>query len=140
MRVHLVLLLSLALNASSLHAAEINWHQDVNQAWAKSLEKKRPLLVVFTVPNCFYCAKLKKETLSDSTIAAQVNGQFEPVQIDGQQHPALMKKLGVDGYPTTLLITPAGVVASRIEGYETPQELNPKLLSALEATRVDEQK
>ena len=136
--VRLVWLLALSLFATPALASEIHWHRDVNQAWAKSLKQKRPLLVVFTMPNCFYCTKLKKETLTDPTIADTVKTHFESVQIDGKKHPELMKKLGVEGYPTTLLITPAGEVAGRIEGYETPNELNPKLLSAVKETRVAE--
>jgi hypothetical protein len=105
-------------------AGQLSWNRSVNEAWKKTQQDGRPLLVFVTRADCFYCVKMKGRTYNDSTVAALVNRSFVPLVLDGgTSPPPLLKELNVSVYPTTFIISPRAVILDRIDGYVAPEAL-----------------
>jgi thioredoxin-related protein len=96
-------------------------HKTVEDAWKVAIEKKKPLLVMFTSNNCTYCRKMIADTYSNQQVKELLRGRTESVMAHSDNYAALIKKLGIRGYPSSLLITPEGEVLDFMEGYVDPQ-------------------
>lgn len=114
------------LTASPIIAAEseITWQSDYNKAAREAIRLKKPMLVEITAAWCGYCHKMKRETFSDAGIAKQINGCFIPVSIDADRDAELVEAIGVEGLPTTVIISPDLKIIRRITGYQTAAEFS----------------
>lgn len=97
-------------------------HKTVEEAWKMAIEKKRPLLVMFTSNNCTFCKKMIADTYSNQQVKELLRGKTETVMAHSDHYASLIKKLGIRGYPSSLLISPEGEVLDFMEGYVAPQE------------------
>jgi thioredoxin-related protein len=89
----------------------------VEQAWKSAVAAKKPLLVMFTSDNCMYCEKMLHETYRHPAIERMLAGNAETVLAHSRDYKALAQKLGVRGFPSTLLVSPEGEVLDFMEGY-----------------------
>ncbi len=96
-------------------------HKTVEEAWKVAIENKKPLLVMFTSNNCTFCRKMIKDTYSNQGVKEMLHGRTESVLAHSDNYAALIKKLGIRGYPSSLLISPEGEVLDFMEGYVDPQ-------------------
>jgi len=96
-------------------------HTSVEQAWKSAVATKKPLLVMFTSDSCLYCKKMMKETYQHPAIARMLSQSTETVMAHSRDYRDLVQKLGVRGYPSTLLISPEGNVLDFMEGYVEPK-------------------
>lgn len=96
-------------------------HKTVEEAWDAAVAHKRPLLVMFTSNNCAFCKKMVKETYSHPGVKRILHGRTETVMAHSDDYAALIAKLGIRGYPSSLLISPEGEVLDFIEGYVEPK-------------------
>jgi thioredoxin-related protein len=96
-------------------------HKTVEEAWKVAIEKKKPLLVMFTSNNCTFCRKMITDTYSNQQVKTLLHGRTESVMAHSDDYAALVKKLGIRGYPSSLLISPEGEVLDFMEGYVDPQ-------------------
>ena len=87
----------------------------------------KPVLV--SVGHCSVgrAAKMHSETFPNAAFAAQVNSQFIPVLIDADEQPAVVQKLGVDSFPTVLVISPEQKIVGRFTGFQTAPQLQSRL-------------
>jgi thioredoxin-related protein len=117
----LILLSSSSLAETTRRAtrrqSELFRHATVEQAWKSSVASKKPLLVMFTSDNCLYCKKMMKETYHHPAIERMLSQNTETVVAHSRDYKSLVKKMGVRGYPSTLLISPEGEVLDFMEGY-----------------------
>jgi thioredoxin-related protein len=97
-------------------------HKTVEEAWKVAIEKKKPLLVMFTSNNCTFCRKMIADTYSNQNVKDLLHGRTESVMAHSDHYAALIKKLGIRGYPSSLLISPEGEVLDFMEGYVDAQE------------------
>lgn len=97
-------------------------HKSVEEAWKTAAEKKKPLLVMFTSNNCTFCRKMITDTYSNPQVKELLKGRTESVMAHSDDYASLIKKLGIRGYPSSLLISPDGEVLDFMEGYVAPQE------------------
>jgi thioredoxin-related protein len=113
-------------------------HKTVEEAWKTAIEKKKPLLVMFTSNNCTFCRKMIADTYSNQSIKDLLRGKTESVMAHSDDYAALIKKLGIRGYPSSLLISPEGEVLDFMEGYVAPQEFAKRVGPILErpATQI----
>jgi thioredoxin-related protein len=113
-------------------------HKTVEEAWKSAIEKKKPLLVMFTSNNCTFCRKMIADTYSNQSIKDLLRGKTESVMAHSDDYAALIKKLGIRGYPSSLLISPEGEVLDFMEGYVAPQEFAKRVTPILErpATQI----
>jgi thioredoxin-related protein len=113
-------------------------HKTVEEAWKVAIEKKKPLLVMFTSNNCTFCRKMIADTYSNQSVKELLRGKAESVMAHSDNYAALIKKLGIRGYPSSLLISPEGEVLDFMEGYVAPQEFAKRVTPLLDrpATQI----
>ena len=122
----LLIVLSSALHAEPVsriagRAQGIFTHTSVEQAWKSAVTTRKPLLVMFTSESCMYCQKMMKETYQHPAIARMLSQSAETVVAHSRDYRNLVQKLGVRGYPSTLLISPEGEVLDFMEGFVEPK-------------------
>ncbi|WP_168563922.1 thioredoxin family protein [Crateriforma spongiae] len=111
-----------ALSATSPAAAEIPWKNSPEAALNAARSEGKPILVFVTAEWCHYCKKMKKDTWSDRTASSVVAANFQTLMLDGDRDKAVVKKLGLNGYPATLIYTPDGEFVTQKSGYMSPQQ------------------
>ncbi len=92
-------------------------HETVELAWRKASESKRPLVVMFTSDQCPHCERMLKETYGDPAIRRWLAEHAETVLAHARDYRELIQKLGIRGYPTTLVVASDGQIADAIEGF-----------------------
>lgn len=83
---------------------------------------QKPLLVMFTSNHCKFCEKMLSETYGHPGVQQMLAGHTETVLAHADDYRDLTKKLGIRGYPTSLLISPQGKILDLVEGYVAPKE------------------
>lgn len=127
----LLVLLFLLPNVATA-APRITWHADLSAATRESKADSKPLLVKFSTSWCGYCVKMQRETFSDRAIIGQVEECFVPVSIDGDQHRDLVQRLGIQSFPTTLIVSSDMKVVKKIVGFRSADQLTVDLVKACE--------
>ena len=89
----------------------------LDRAWQSTVENQRPLLVMFTSDNCAYCVKMVRETYRHPSIERLLTGRTEGVLAHASDNQALVSRLGIRGYPTSMLVSPRGEVLMVVEGF-----------------------
>ena len=56
-----------------------------------------------------------------------MNSQFIPVLLDADEQAAVVQKLGVDSFPTVLVISPENKIVGRFTGFQTAPQLQSRL-------------
>jgi len=107
----------------------IAWRSDLETAWKDTKASRKPMLLLFTIDGCFYCAKMKQYTFSDRDVSGEVSRSFVPALVDGDRYEKFASKLGINVYPTMLIISPSTKIVDRIEGYASPVQLQRRLVS-----------
>ena len=103
--------------ATPASAQEVRWRQDYAAARAEATTSGRPLLLDFGTEACIYCRKLDATTFRDRGVVALLNDRFIPVKVDGDRDRRLTQAVGVQAFPTLVLVAPDGKVIARHEGY-----------------------
>ncbi len=115
-------------------AEGVQWHTHPQAALRQATATNRPLLIQFTAEWCGYCKKMERTTFSDPVTTEIVHRSFVPLLIDADKHGHLIRQLKVRGLPAILIIAPDTTVLEHITGYQTTEELVPKL-NAVSAAR-----
>jgi len=89
----------------------------IEQAWQAAVAEQKPLLVMFSTEGCVYCRKMLANTYSNPSVQKLLSENTISVHADASNYRALTKKLGIRGYPTSLLVSPSGQVLEFMEGY-----------------------
>lgn len=125
-----LLLLVCALVGSPSIASEIEWQRDIDAAWQRAQDEELPLLVFATRDHCRYCTLMKHNTYTDERLARQINGGFIPLVVDAGSEPEFMQELGVQVYPTTVVISPGATIVDRVRGYVQAAKMRQQLHEA----------
>jgi YHS domain-containing protein len=118
---------SLLFLVSQASGKPIAWMDDLDQAARAAAQFKKPLLVKVSTTWCGPCRRMQRDTFSDERLAAHVNQCFIPVRLDGDRDSALVRRMGVSSYPSTLIVSSNLKVLKRITGYRTPIQLSEDL-------------
>lgn len=81
------------------------------------------VLVDFETTWCGPCKQMDQWIWNDAEVAAVLNARFVGVKLDGDVEKALVKRFGVRGYPTELILDSAGKELRRFEGYQSSKEI-----------------
>ena len=128
----LLTLVAVLSSATSLALAEIGRpgtperkglfsQSDVEKVWKTAVAKRKPMLVMFTSEHCGYCDKMLADTYGHPGIRQMLAARTETVLAHAEDYRGLTKKLGIRGYPTSLLISPQGEVLEFMQGYVDPK-------------------
>lgn len=114
--------------AEEAAVARLAWLTDFETARARSRAENKPLLIDFTGSDwCPPCMRLRKEVFSKPEFAGYAAKNLVLLEVDfprrrplppAQQaaNDALAQQFGIDGFPTIVLIDPAGETLARL-GY-----------------------
>lgn len=92
----------------------------LNEALTMAKEKNKLVFVDIYATWCGNCKKLKKTSLSDKLAGDYYNDKFINVSLDGEQGEGeiVVKKYGVEGYPTLLFINGEGRLVKMAIGFQ----------------------
>jgi YHS domain-containing protein/thiol-disulfide isomerase/thioredoxin len=103
------------------------WRTDFTTAKQEAAADGRPLLVTITAVWCGACRQMQQLTLSESRVARIIQQSYIPVKIDADAEPQLITALGIQAFPTTLLVQADGQVRHRWVGYQGAAEFASEL-------------
>jgi thioredoxin-related protein len=95
-------------------------HRTVESAWKKAERQRRPLVIMFTSDHCPHCERMLAKTYADPEIRRLLSTHAETVLAHSKDYAELIRKLGVRGYPTTLIVAADGNIADAVEGFVEP--------------------
>lgn len=113
-----VLISLLSIGAIDPLLAQSNgaWLDNYETALKTARSKKQLVILDIYAPWCGYCRKLQREVYPSQQVR-EITDQFVRVRINGEKHPRLMRKYGVRGFPTVILLDSRGKEIDRIGGY-----------------------
>jgi protein disulfide-isomerase len=112
------MLLVLACRAAAMAAPPTDvWSQDVDAAWEQAKESGKPLVLFFTTDGCFFCDKMSKETFKNENVAKELADGFVPVVVHTRKNLDLVRRLGVQAFPTTLIVSKDAKILAAMPGY-----------------------
>jgi thioredoxin-related protein len=120
-----------ALFATRLGAAEVEWRTDYAKALAEATEKGRPLLMDMGTDNCYWCKQLDLRTFIDPELIKLLNERCVPLKVDGSKNDYLVKALRIQAYPTLVFAGPDGSILGYKEGFIEAGPLKEHLLKVL---------
>lgn len=112
------LLMSLPLVATSLvfaapdAGAEIAWESDLRTARDRAEREGKLLLLHFYSDSCGWCDRLEAGAFKSPEVAAAIEQSYVPVKIHAGQNPNVARTFRINGYPTDVIVTPAGTALS----------------------------
>jgi thiol:disulfide interchange protein len=98
------------------HVDLIRWKEPA-EAEEKARASGKPILYYFSAEWCGPCGRMRKAVFSQKELAAEVESRYYPVEVvdrvqeEGRNTPpveALLKKYGVDAFPTLIVVGPYG--------------------------------
>ncbi len=118
---------SAVANAASSQRTGLFRHPSLGEAWRASRRSQRPILLYATTDDCYFCEKMLGGTFREPRVSRLVASSFEPVMVKTTSEAELVRKLGIERFPTTIIALPDGRIVDRIEGYVEPATLRRQL-------------
>jgi uncharacterized protein YyaL (SSP411 family) len=85
--------------------AWLPWGPD---AFARARAERRPVLLSITASWCHGCAVMDTTSYGDARVVAFINERLVAVRVDADRRPDVNDRYNLDGWPTTVLLTPSG--------------------------------
>jgi thiol-disulfide isomerase/thioredoxin len=102
--------------AALIPSTGITWQSYEDGLTAAAAEGK-PVMIDFMADWCGWCKKLDAEVYSQKAVI-DLGKQFVWVQVNGGMRRDLVRKYGVDGFPTILFLNARGQEIHRVVGFE----------------------
>lgn len=116
--------------AFAAHPAGDMWQRDLNVAWKKMQTTGRPMVLFITMDACYYCDKMLAETYANRAVVSDLNAGFVPAVAHSAEHPRLVARLGVESFPTTVIIGADSKVIDSIAGFVEADQFRRHLQAA----------
>lgn len=89
---------------------EIKWLDWSEEAFRRSKDEHKPVLLDIGAVWCHWCHRLDSDTYSVPDIADFIQGNFIPIRVDTDKRPDINRRYNMGGWPTTVFLTPGGRV------------------------------
>lgn len=104
-RVVLLAMLAVSLFSSVVSAADGGfWKTDYHTALKQARAENKLLLLHFYADWCMPCKRMERETLSSYELSRQFGDKVIAVKVNGEHHPELLQKFGVQSYPSDVFV------------------------------------
>ena len=113
--------------APTSNPGRIVWRTDLKAAAREAAASRRPMLLQVTADWCGYCHKMFDQTFTDEQVARHINGCFVPVTVDADKEAGLVQAIGVEGLPTTVIVSPEFKVIKKVTGFRAAAALSREL-------------
>ena len=113
----------------------ISWQTEFEKAYSTAKEKKQPLLLYVSMEGCHYCNKMDRETYANVDVAKDVTSSFVAVKVKRNEAQNLVRRYGVNIYPTTVIIHPETRRVETIRGFVSASQLKSRLAGIRNAIR-----
>ncbi|MCS7468933.1 thioredoxin family protein [Stieleria sp. ICT_E10.1] len=114
----LVISLAYAWYCYYVPSNRVAWAESYASAQTKAIQTGKPILLYFTGEWCVPCRIMKRNVWADEQVAASVNAEFIPVEIDvdDPDDAAVLARYNIVGSPVTIVTDPEGSVLRWREG------------------------
>ena len=99
------------------------WSHRFDEALAAAKSSGKRVFVDFETTWCGPCKSMDDWIWTDVDVAALLNAGYVGVKLDGDVEKDLVKRFGVVGYPTMLVLDASGKVVKKIEGYQSSAQM-----------------
>lgn len=94
----------------------VTWTENLGGALARAGNELRPILLVFSSPDCPWCIRMKSETLAEKEVLTALEG-FICVGIDTSRDAQAAREFQVRGVPLTMILSGDGRPQAMAEGF-----------------------
>ncbi len=102
----------------------LTWSHNFEEALATARASGKRLLVDFETTWCGPCKTMDEWIWTDAEVADLVTAGFVGVKLDGDIEKAFVKRFGVAGYPTMVIVNPTdGSAVRKVSGYQTSAQI-----------------
>jgi uncharacterized protein len=84
------------------------WLQWGPDAFTRAQAEGKPVLLSISASWCHGCAVMDAVSYGDRRVAALIVDDLVPVRVDADRRPDINDRYNLDGWPTTVLLTPSG--------------------------------
>lgn len=95
---------------------KIKWY-DYQESMALSQQENKKLFLHFYADWCGYCAKMNKETFTDSAVINYLNRNFVSTRVNSDKNIQAAAEYAVRGVPDTWFVTHEGEKISHMPGF-----------------------
>lgn len=132
--INLLLTVFLLAFISQVYAASIQWRSYSSAAFAQAKSSHRLVLVYAKTAWCPWCKRMMGN-YAQPQIISLINKNFVPVMIDVDQEPVVAKNLGVNGFPTIVIMDADRRIIDTYSGYMSAESLADTLQGAIGTQR-----
>jgi uncharacterized protein YyaL (SSP411 family) len=93
---------------SSPVSRPVAWLEWGPEAFARARTEGKPLLLSISASWCHGCAVMDSVSYADARVADRIAADLIPVRVDADRRPDVNDRYNLDGWPTTVLLTPSG--------------------------------
>lgn len=113
-------LLAIGLIGSPLHAEQIQWAQNLDQARLLASQQNKLLLIHFWTPDCGPCKTIESKVFPTAMVADAINEHFVPLKVNAYENEQLRTYFGVQKWPTDVVCTVDGRALSQMVTSQDP--------------------
>lgn len=132
LRLSFLILLFLPVAAIAENPVKVDWKSSLPAGLEEARRSHRLVYVEVVTEWCGYCRRLQTVDYPRSEVQKLLS-RFVTVSIDGDRQPEVARQFRVQGYPTLLILSPAGNILVRVDGYPGRE----RLVDVLEKTLKD---
>lgn len=113
----------MAVDRQAAHSGKgVNFMHDFTRAEKNAKSSKKPLMIDFETTWCGPC-KLMDQWVYNADLVVEKSVNILAVKVDGDENRDLVKRFGVNAYPTIILIGGDGKELRRLVGYQSVKQM-----------------
>ena len=88
--------------------SSVAWQEWGPDAFTRAHTEGKPVLLSISASWCHGCAVMDTVSYGDRRVAALIADDLVPIRVDADRRPDINDRYNLDGWPTTVLLTPSG--------------------------------